>query len=255
MIDQMRDDLQHALERQELVVYYQPKLNLENNKICGAEALIRWQHPKYGWISPEDFIPLAEDSGLILDIGHWILDKACQSCAVWHAAGFRDTHVAVNFSAPQFEDKAFYQYVVDTLNKNNVLAEQLEIELTEGLILTHNKDIERMIKELKGIGIKFAMDDFGTGYSSLSNLIQFPIDTIKIDKSFLEDISTNKVNQVIIQSVISLAHNLQKTVVAEGVETEDQLAFLKDNYCDLIQGRYISMPISGKDFLAFIKNH
>lgn len=248
----MRDDLEQALKHDEFTLLYQPKYAISDKQITGVEALIRWQHPKYGMIYPNDFIPLAEQSEMIIELGHWVLEQACSDCTMWMQHDF-EIQVAVNLSAPHLEESALYEFIVDTLQKHQLKPKQLEIELTEGLVLSHNQAVIRMIDELKTLGISFAMDDFGTGYSSLKNLVQFPIDTIKIDKIFLQDIESNHVNQVVIQSIIQLAHNLKKRVIAEGVETDSQLNYLVKLHCDQVQGKLFSMPITAQDILNLLR--
>lgn len=252
MTDRMKDDLHLVLEREELIVAYQPSYHLLTKKITGAEALIRWQHPKYGTISPEDFVPLAEETGFIIDIDKWVLDKASQDCASWHTAGHHGFTLAINLTALQFENKNFIDYVSKTLNKNNLDPRFLEIEITERLMLTESKLTHSVMNALKEMNIRLAIDDFGTGYASLSNLMNYPIDIVKIDKSFMEHVTTRHKNQVIIQTIIELGHKLGKTVTAEGVETKAQVDFLQEQQCDYIQGEYIAMPVTTDDLMKVL---
>lgn len=239
----MEQDLRHALEQGELFVHYQPRVDLRTREIVGAEALVRWRHPQYGVIPPTEFIPIAEETGLIVPIGEWVLRSACDQIRVWLAKGYPPVRVSVNLSLRQFVWQDLIGMVHRTLYESEVPAELIELEITEGTIA---KDVDATIhtlKALKSMGVHISIDDFGTGYSSLGYLKRFPIDALKIDQSFVRDIVHDPDDAAIAQAVITLAHNLQMKVVAEGVETEEQLAFLERCECDELQGYLISHPV------------
>jgi len=237
-------DLRHALERNELFLEYQPKVNLLTRQIVGVEALIRWRHPVLGLISPQDFIPLAEEIGLIIPIGKWVIDTACTQNKVWQQVGHTNMQVAVNLSAHQFTHRELIESISSILDKTGLEAKYLELELTESMLM---QDIEYGVETLGRLwtlGVRLSLDDFGTGYSSLYYLKQFPIHTLKIDKAFVRDITSREADVVIVQSIISLAHNLKLQVIAEGVETEEQIECLIAIGCDAVQGYLLSRPTS-----------
>lgn len=236
-------DLHRALEREEFLVCYQPKMDLANWKIIGMEALIRWQHPEFGMVPPNEFIPLAEDNGLIIPIGEWIMRAACLQNKKWQEAGYPPVRVSVNLSARQFQQKNLVSMIQNVLSETGLDANWLEIEITESSLL---RDIETTIEkldELKRMGIQISIDDFGKGYSSLSYLKRFPVDILKIDQSFVRDLTEDSVNAAIVKAVITLGHNLNLKVIAEGVEHEEQAHFLKQQQCDGIQGYLLSRPL------------
>lgn len=232
--------LRHAIERNELTVHYQPILDLHNGHIQGMEALLRWQHPELGAISPTRFIPIAEESGLILSIGEWVLRQACKQMRVWRDAGMNKVHVAVNFSSRQFREPDLAERILEILAETGLEGHFLEIELTESMLLTNVETTITLMQRLDAIGVRFAVDDFGTGYSSLSYLKRFPINVLKIDQSFVRDITTDADDAAIVRAIITMAHSLGMSVVAEGVETAEQVEFLCVNACDTIQGYYFS---------------
>ena len=249
----MEADLHHALERQEFELYYQPKVNLRNNLIVSAEALVRWNHPTMGRLNPNRFIPLAEESGLIKPIGEWILKQACKQAKAWHDAGLSFLTIGVNLSGIQFKQSDLFHKITQILFDSSLEAKYLELELTESILIENIKTNIQKLNLIKKIGVKIALDDFGTGYSSLSYLQQFPFDTLKIDACFIRNIESNEVNAVITKTVIEMAHKLGLKVVAEGVETEAELNCLKEYQCDEIQGFLFSRPLINKEFknLAF----
>ncbi|WP_426192013.1 bifunctional diguanylate cyclase/phosphodiesterase [Massilia sp. DWR3-1-1] len=235
--------LRHALARQELLLHYQPQVDLASGAIVGAEALLRWQHPELGMVMPGDFIGLAEQTGLIVPIGAWVLRSACRQGAAWERAGMGKLRVAVNLSSIQFSQHDIAQTVAEALAESGLDPRCLEIELTEGIVMQNVERTISTLHQLKGLGVQISLDDFGTGYSSLAYLKRFPIDVIKIDQSFVRDIANDPDDALIVISIITLAHKLRLKVIAEGVETAAQLAFLRDNDCDEIQGYYFSKPL------------
>ena len=249
----MENHLRHALEKNELLLYYQPKVNLRTGKITGMEALIRWQSPELGMVSPADFIPLAEETGLIEPIGEWVIRTACRQNRIWQAAHLTPLTVAVNVSARQFRGEKLSKIVHETLRETGLAPHYLEIELTESMVMHNVETVAAILAELKDMGISLAMDDFGTGYSSLSCLKRFPFDKLKIDQSFVRDVTTVPDSAAIARTVIAMAHNLHMKVIAEGVETEGQLNYLLRNDCDEIQGYYFSRPLPAADFEQLLR--
>lgn len=244
---ELENHLRKALERKEFVIHYQPQVEISTGLILGIEALIRWQHPEWGLISPAEFIPIAEDTGLILSIGEWVIRTACQQAKRWQDQGFPPLRVSVNLSARQFQQPNLVLKVADILSETGLDPRWLELEITESIAM---KDVEftgKMLFELRKMGITIAIDDFGTGYSSLSYLKRLPIDIIKIDRSFIRDITTDPDDASIVSTIIVLARNLKMQVIAEGVETEEQLAFLRKQNCDQMQGYLFSKPLSAKN--------
>ncbi len=244
----LESDLRRALENNELFVCYQPQIDLIHRRIVGMEALIRWQHPQRGLISPAQFIPLAEETGLIVPIGIWVLRTACTQAKAWQEAGMPHIKLSVNLSARQFMQKDLAASIRQVLDETGFLAENLELELTESLIMHNAELFISTLRTLKDIGIELAIDDFGTGYSSLSYLKRFPIDRLKIDQSFVRDIVADTDSASISQAIITLGHSLGLRVIAEGVETEGQLDFLHSSSCDEIQGYYFSKPLPPEEF-------
>lgn len=237
----LETQLRQALEKREFLLHYQPQVDLTNGRIVGVEALLRWQS-KDGLISPADFIPLAEETGLIVPIGEWVLETACLQAVAWNAAGIFPLRVAVNLSARQFWQQDIAQTVSHALAKTGCDPSWLELEITEGIIMERPEEAATALKTLTGMGITVAIDDFGTGYSSLSYLKRFPIHSLKIDRSFVLDIATDPDDASIVSAVIALAHSLNLRVVAEGVEDESQLSFLRMQKCNLVQGYYFYRP-------------
>ena len=240
---ELENGLRRALERKEFELYYQPKVDLLRGHIVGAEALIRWNHPELGQIPPGDFIPLAEETGLIVPIGEWVIDTACAQIRHWKDHGHPDIAIAINLSARQFQQKNLPRTIERGLRLNEIEAQCLELEVTESVVMSNPDEAIPMLQELKRIGFRISLDDFGTGYSSLSYLRRFPIDSLKIDQSFVRDITIDPDDAAITKLVIALAHSMNRKVIAEGVETEAQLKFLQKEQCDEIQGYYFSKPV------------
>ncbi|RXJ02790.1 EAL domain-containing protein [Anaerobacillus alkaliphilus] len=245
----VENGLHKALENNEFVLHYQPQINSRTNKLIGVEALLRWNHPTMGVVSPADFIPVAEETGLIVPIGEWVLRNACKQVKSWHDLGLGPIVVSVNLSARQFEKQDLIELVKDVLAETKLDPSFLELELTENLIIKNtDATLETMVK-LRELGIKISIDDFGTGYSSLGYLKNFPINTLKIDRSFVSDVVGDLANAAITNTIITLADNLSLNVIAEGVETEDQMKFLSSKGCFLMQGFMFSPPIKAEDFM------
>ncbi|MGD9852329.1 MAG: EAL domain-containing protein [Nitrospirales bacterium] len=243
---QMEVDLRHAIEAKQLLLYYQPKVDVKHGHIVGVEALIRWRKPDGKMIFPDQFIPLAEDTGLIVPLGEWVLHEACAQMARWQAKGLW-FQVAVNVSPKQFHAGNLVQFVSETLNANGVDPQYLTLELTESLLMKNAEEAVNTLTQLMALGLKISMDDFGTGYSSLSYLKRLPLHELKIDRSFLTDITTNSGDKALVSVVIYLAHEFGLQVVAEGVETQEQLDLLISLHCDQYQGYFFSRPISATD--------
>ena len=247
--------LRGALERQELLLHYQPKQDLGNGGITGVEALLRWQHPDLGLLPPSRFIPLAEETGLIVPIGKWVIETACAQNMAWQRQGLPALRIAVNLSPRQFADPGLLGDIDAALDNSGMAAELLELEITESMVMQNVERAMRVLKAIKGLGVMLAIDDFGTGYSSMSLLKKFPIDVLKIDRSFVREISNNSEDQAIADAIIALGRALDLTIVAEGVETPEQEAFLRAHHCDQIQGYLVSKPVPADEFAAFMANH
>jgi len=240
-------DLNHALANNEFVLYYQPQLDLSSGEIHSVEALIRWQHPRRGLLAPGEFIPLAEESGRITDIGRWVVSAACKQLAQWRGTRHRNLRIAVNLSGLELDDEDLVDYIQGVLHAEQVPPASLEVELTEEIFIQNIQHNLNQLSRLRKLGVHLAIDDFGVGYSSLAYLRDFPVDLLKIDRSFITHVNRRHDDAVITRAVINLAHNLGIRVVAEGVETEDQLNFLRHNSCNLAQGFLISRPIPPGD--------
>jgi len=235
-------DLRHALERDEFRLHYQPQLSLDDNRLIAVEALVRWEHAKRGLIAPMDFISLLEDSGLIIGAGEWILRKACQQVREWQKMGYQGLRVAVNLSPRQFEDPKLVDFVHRALADFGLDPECLELEITESHLMRDTKRTNATLASIKSLGVRIAIDDFGTGYSSLAYLRRFPIDSLKIDQTFVRAITQDRDDASIAAGIIGLGHKLRLNIIAEGVETEEQLAFLYKEGCDAIQGYLCGRP-------------
>jgi diguanylate cyclase (GGDEF)-like protein/PAS domain S-box-containing protein len=249
----IEESLRRALERREFALHYQPKIDLKTGEITGAEALIRWNHPTRGPVSPAQFIPVAEDCGLILPIGNWVLLEACKQARTWLEAGLPLITMAVNISAMEFRNDRFLAGVFAILDETAWDPRYLELELTESVLMKHAESTESILRALKARGVRLAVDDFGTGYSSLSYLGKFPIDALKIDQSFVRQITTVPNETTIVTAVISMGRSLKLRVVAEGVETQEELAFLQTHQCDEAQGYYFSKPVKPEDFAKLLE--
>lgn len=243
----LENSLHFAVKRNELRVYYQPQVATRTGRIIGMEALVRWEHPEFGLVSPAMFIPLAEENGMIIEIGEWVFRTACQQAKAWTEAGF-PLRVGVNVSARQFHQEDIRERILNVLKETALDPHQLEIEITESLVMSKPDEAIAILNNLRELGIHIAIDDFGTGYSSLSHLKHFPANTLKIDQSFIKDVTLDEDDAAITASMISLAHSLGIKSIAEGVETPEQLAFLHRNECHEIQGFLFSRPLPAADF-------
>jgi diguanylate cyclase (GGDEF)-like protein len=249
---EFESDLRHALERDELVLHYQPKLDILSGRITGTEALLRWNHPRHGLVAPNDFIPLAEETGLIGPIGEWVFATACARNKGWQRRGFSNLTIAVNLSARQFADPQLLSKLSRIIQSSGMDTSTLELEITESMVMAHGASAVEVLEALKATGVHITIDDFGTGYSSLAYLKRLPIDSIKIDRSFIRDIPGDSGGAKITRAVIALAHSLKLQVIAEGVETEAQLAFLRSLHCDEFQGFYLYRPLPESEMDAVL---
>ena len=245
-------ELRQALDLGELELHYQPKINLSSGLVEGAEALVRWNHPVKGQIKPDVFIPLAEEIGMINRLGEWVLNRTCTQYQSWQAAGVRLPTIAVNVSTYQFKQNDFTDRIIEAIDRSGMDAARLELEVTESLIMENIEEAVEVLKALKDKRIKIAIDDFGTGYSSMSYLKTLPFDSLKIDRSFIKDLPDDKDSAAITRSVIAMAQALDKTIIAEGAETEEQIAFLRSHHCTYVQGYYYSRPLPADEFLAYV---
>jgi diguanylate cyclase (GGDEF)-like protein len=240
---ELENDLRRAFEAGEFQLYYQPKMDLASGAIIGVEALLRWQHSTRGWIAPDMFIPVAEETGLIVPLGDWVIRETCTQLNAWANAGLGHLTIAVNVSVQQFAREDFVESVLRALWQSGIKPHQLELEITESLLMRNVDDTTENMKRFSAAGLKLAIDDFGTGYSSLGYLRQFPVDALKIDRSFVKDLSTSSDDAAICAAIIAMARELKLKVIAEGVETVEQLEFLRKHRCDQVQGYLISEPI------------
>ncbi|NVE01584.1 EAL domain-containing protein [Massilia sp. BJB1822] len=247
--------LRQALERREFVLHYQPQVDIASGRIVGMEALVRWQHPELGMVAPNRFIPLAEETGLIVPLGAWVLRTACAQALAWQRLGKGELRVAVNVSARQMAEQDFVQSVAAALAETGLAPHCLELELTESQVMNDIEHAISVMHELKKLGVKLAIDDFGTGYSSLAHLKRFAIDVLKIDQTFVRDVTENADDAAIVMTIIALASNLKLEVISEGVETRQQLDFLRQHGCQQMQGYYFSRPVPAADFLAVLEAH
>jgi EAL domain-containing protein (putative c-di-GMP-specific phosphodiesterase class I) len=249
----METALRRALERDELVLHYQPRVSVETGRVTGAEALIRWQHPELGLVPPGEFIPLAEETGMIVDIGRWAIDTACAQAAAWRTQGLAPLRIAVNVSARQFSGDDLARHVADTLAARGLPAELLELEITESLVAESIERAAQVLGRVRALGVRVALDDFGTGYSSLSQIKRFPIDILKVDRSFVSGLPADAESAAIARAIIAMGKSLRMHLVAEGVETGQQHAFLQAHGCDEMQGFLVSRAVPAADFAAFVR--
>jgi diguanylate cyclase (GGDEF)-like protein/PAS domain S-box-containing protein len=249
----LENDLRHALEREELTLHYQPKINLKSGEIVGVEALVRWRHPELGLVPAAHFIPIAEESGLIVPIGRWMLGEACHQAQAWQDIGLGLIFVGINISAVELRAHGFAAGVSAILEETGLEACFLELELTETFLMQDLTSTSVVLHSLKRLGVTLALDDFGTGYSSLTHLRRFPIDTLKIDRSFVSNITVNSDDASIVCAMISMGKNLHMQVVAEGIETRDQLTFLQEHDCPFGQGYYFNQPLPGRDCTQLLR--
>ena len=252
---ELQADLRGAAGRNEFLLMYQPKLELQSGRVTGVEALVRWMHPRLGLLPPASFISLAESSGDILEIGRWVLQATCRQLVAWRTAGKAMIPIAINLSARQFADLHLAGHIDTTLRRHGLSARLLELEVTESLVMKDPASATELLAALRVIGLRISMDDFGTGYSSLAQLKRFPLDSVKIDQSFVQDLPQEPNDAAIIRAVIAMGHALKLKVIAEGVETAGQLAFLKRHGCDEIQGFYFSRPMLAEPLDAFMRTH
>jgi diguanylate cyclase (GGDEF)-like protein len=244
-------ELRQAVEREEFIIYYQPIVSVINGRIVGVEALVRWQHPQYGLIPPNEFISVAEDTGLIALIGKWVLRTACAQNKVWNDAGYEQLRIDVNFSAYQFHQQNITKLIKEVLQETDMNPQLLDIEITESIAMEDNSI--GILNELSEMGVRTSIDDFGTGHSSLGSLKRFPINELKIDKSFIKDIAVDPDTEAIVRAIIAMAHTLKIKVIAEGVETEEQLVFLQSNLCEEAQGYLFSPPVPEEEFTKLLR--
>lgn len=250
---QMSGNLRRAVEEGQFNLIYQPQVDLKTDEVVGAEALIRWEHPELGTIGPDNFITLAEETGIIEEIGIWVLREACRQLCLWGDDGLHLPRISVNVSARQFKSQQFVDHVKGSIKETGIDPRCLELEITESLFLQQSSTLQADMHQLHSLGVGFSIDDFGTGFSSLSYLKRFPISNVKIDRSFICNIPNNKDNMAITNTIIHMADNLDMRVIAEGVETVEQLTYLRENGCDEVQGYVIKRPVPGQEFETFLR--
>ena len=248
----LESQLRKALQRDEFSLLYQPKIDMLTGRIIGAEALLRWHNKELGIVSPAEFIPLAEDTGLIIPIGEWVLRTACRQIREWHDQGLPLVRIAVNLSARQFRQGNLAAMIGLILDHEGLTPDCLPLEITESLLMDDVEESSRALNELKAMGLEIYLDDFGTGYSSLSYLKKFPIDGLKIDRSFVMDIPEDADDMALAEAIVAMSHALRLNVVAEGIETKKQLVFLKELGCEEAQGYFFSKPVSAEEFKALL---
>ncbi|CDF92963.1 diguanylate cyclase/phosphodiesterase (GGDEF & EAL domains) with PAS/PAC sensor(s) [Pseudomonas sp. SHC52] len=245
--------LRHALERNEFRLHYQAKRDIRSGQITGMEALLRWEHPDLGLVAPMQFIPVAEETGLIVPIGKWVLRTACEQNVAWQQQGLPHLCIAVNLTARQFVDEHLLSDLATILSETGMDARLLELEITESLLMQDVRKTLQVLTGLKELDIRIAIDDFGIGYSSLSALKQFPLDSIKIDRSFIRDVTSLAEDRALTEAIITMGRSLSLTVVAQGVETKEQADFLRDNACDEFQGFYFNKPVPADQFRVLLQ--
>ena len=251
----LETELRQAVERDELVLHYQPKTFTRSGHIAGAEALVRWQHPSRGLVAPAVFIDVAEETGLIVPIGEWVLRKACDEVMTWLESGLKAVPVAVNLSSAQFHVADLLARIASILNETALDPSYLAVEITESMVMRDTREAHEILNRLKELGVQVAIDDFGTGYSTLSSLKDLPIHQLKIDQAFVKDLAQGSKDVAITRAIIDMAHGLGLTVIAEGVESEDQLSVLREQGCDEVQGFLIGQPLRSEEFAALLGLH
>lgn len=252
---ELQKELREAVEKNQLQVFYQPKIDTNTGEIEGMEALVRWKHPNKGYIPPSKFIPLAEQMGIITKIGQFVLKTACQQNKLWQELGYKQVKVAVNLSVKQLRGNSFIEFIKNVLKDSRLDPKWLEFEITESMVMENFEQTENLLKNIRDLGIDISLDDFGTGYSSLNYLRALPINCIKIDKSFVDDMLTDEKQNFISSALINLAHGINLKVIAEGVETLEQFKMLKKYHCDTIQGYFFSKPVPQEEFEQLLKNN
>jgi diguanylate cyclase (GGDEF)-like protein len=240
-------EIRRAIRNEEFVLHYQPRIDITSNRIVGAEGLVRWQHPNRGLLPPAEFIAVAEESGLIVPLGYWVVHQACKDLNELTLKGYDDIQLAVNVSFKQFQDKNFVQTVANIMNKHKITEGRLEFELTETTMMIEGQAVDQSLRRLSELGIDISLDDFGTGYSSFAHIQRLPISVLKIDRSFVGSVTTNEDDATIVKTIINLAHSLNMQVIAEGAETAEQVDFLAKNHCDQVQGFFFSKPVTFAD--------
>lgn len=251
----MERDLRLAIERQQFVLHYQPQFHLASGRICGVEVLLRWQHPQKGLLLPAEFLPVAEETSQIVSIGAWVLRAACEQLVGWRAQGMATFPIAINFSIQQLRQPNLAQLIIDTLHETGLLPSDLELEITEGSMIGDTVLVMAFLDKMYALGVRLSIDDFGTGYSSLNYLKKMPLTRLKIDQTFIRDIVDDENDAIIVDSIISLGHKFGLEVIAEGVETVEQMDFLRQRYCDEIQGYYFSYPLPADELVQFVNKH
>lgn len=251
---EMENSLRNALNYNEFLLFYQPKVDIDDEKIIGMEALIRWQHPEKGMVSPFHFIPVAEETGLIIEIGRWVLNEACNQNKMWQKKGLPALPIAVNVSARQFQHPEFVFDIKEAIEHSGLSPEYLELEITENMLMVDMEQTIDKLKELTGVGLSMAIDDFGTGYSNLSYLVRFPVSTLKIDRAFIKDLERDETIAALTSSIIKMSQNLNLKVVAEGAENREHIDFLRKHGCNVVQGFYYSKPLGAIEFEKLLRN-
>ena len=250
---ELEHELRHALERDEFTLLYQPQVDIQQGRIVGIEALIRWQHPERGMVPPDQFIGIAEETGLIVPIGEWVLQQSCNQLQLLLDAGLPAIHVSVNLSVRQLREASLVDKVGEALRLSGLESSMLDLEITESMLMSDMDRVKRTLRELSDLGVSISVDDFGTGHSSLAYLKQFPISTLKVDRSFIRDIPDDKDDVAITIAIINLARGLGIRTVAEGVESREQLDFLKQQKCNLMQGYYFSKPVTYEEIVSLLQ--
>ena len=249
---ELENALRHAIEREQFILHYQPIIDLKTGRVTSAEALLRWDHPERGIVAPTEFIPLAEDTGLIVPIGEWVFRTACDQMEAWRDIGLSSLHVSVNLSARQSRDITFKDMIHRILKETGADPKNITLEITESLFMREDHRVLAILSEFRTMGINLSLDDFGTGYSSLSYLKRFPVNILKIDRSFVVDIGKDTESQGLVEAIIAMAHSQNMKVIAEGAETEEQVEFLRSRQCDEVQGFYFSQPLPVEEFAAYM---